>query len=129
MTIDIPTAMFVIALVTLVAGLLGLIIRGVWNLSRKLGNVEKCLRDDINKSRDEIEQQQDRHSREFGETVAAMREKIREVELFCRDTFVRRDSFYMVRDDLVTSMNSLGDKIEARLERMEKKIDDNLAAK
>ena len=34
---------------------------------------------------------QDRHTHDVGESLAAIREKIREVELFSRDTFLRRD--------------------------------------
>jgi hypothetical protein len=79
-----------------------------------------------------IDSKVDRQSREFGETVAAMREKMRELELYCRDTFVRRDGFYQVKAELssdikamVGMIGSLGSKIDARLERMEQKIDNN----
>ena len=72
----------------------------------------------------------ERQSREFGETVAAIREKFRELELYCRDRFVGRDVFYQVKAELsadikavVGMITSTSDKLDARLERMEAKID------
>lgn len=108
-----------IAVAAFVVNILVLVIGGTWRLSR----MEVALRDEISKSRAEVEERQDRLSRECGESVAAVREKVREVELFCRDTFVRRDGFYKVRDELAADIKTLGEKIEARLERMEAKID------
>lgn len=61
--------------------------------------------------------------REIGETGAALRQKINEVELWARDNYVRREGFYKVRDDLDAAISKLGDKIDNRLERMEAKID------
>lgn len=108
-----------LAIAAFVVNLLVLVVGGTWRLSR----MEVALREEISKSRAEVEERHDRISREFGETIAAIREKIREVELFCRDTFVRRDGFYKVRDELALDIKTLGEKIEARLERMESKID------
>jgi hypothetical protein len=102
-----------------VLNLLVLVIGGTWRLSR----MEVSLSNKITRTRAEIEERQDRQSREVGETVAAVREKINQVELYCRDTFVRRDGFYKVRDELAVDIKTLGEKIEARLERMESKID------
>lgn len=104
--------------------------RVTWKLSR----VEIALRDAIKSSRDELELRQDEQVKQIGETIRGFQDhvrgvdekltdKIREVELFCRDTFVRRDGFYKVRDEMAKDLQSLGDKIEARLERMEAKID------
>lgn len=61
--------------------------------------------------------------REVGEIATAIRSKIQEVELFTRDTFVRRDSFMEAMRGFGTDMRSQFDKIDARLERMEAKID------
>lgn len=123
MNVDIQTAMFVLALVSLVATLLGAIIRGVWRLSTKLGGVETTLRDEIAKSRNEVEEKQDMHSREFGETVHAMRQKMADFELWVRDHCVQLTSFDKVQQSMEASIRSLGDELKARLERMETKID------
>lgn len=50
--------------------------------------------------------------REFGETGSALRAKIHEVETWSRDNFVRNEQF-----------DKLGDKIEAKIDRLERKID------
>ncbi|MGE3150338.1 MAG: hypothetical protein AB7K04_14870 [Pseudorhodoplanes sp.] len=104
---------------SLILTLMGLAAGGVWKLSR----VEAALRADINQSRDEIERKQERATREFGESAAAIRQKVHEVELWAANTFVRRDSFDKAQEDLKKEMKTIGDKLEARLERMEEKID------
>jgi hypothetical protein len=70
-----------------------------------------------------VQEKQSRASHDVGETIAAIREKIREVELFNRDTFLRRDELYKVTAQNSEALKSVGEKIEARLERMEAKID------
>lgn len=104
--------------------------RVTWKLTR----VEISLREEIASSRTEVETRQDEKSREVGETISALKEqlriveqrwseKIREIELYCRDTFVRRDGFYKVREEMANDIRALGEKLEQRLERMEAKID------
>jgi hypothetical protein len=65
----------------------------------------------------------DAHGRNVGETISGIRQKITEVELYVRDTFVRRDSWHQ-------SMNQLherwaaGDQLAAeRSARLEQKVD------
>src|SRR5882672_919634 len=58
-----------------------------------LGELELKVAAAINKSKEDVEERIDRQGREFGETVIAIRQKITEVEIWSRDTFVRRDSF------------------------------------
>jgi hypothetical protein len=48
---------------------------------------------------------------------------VHEVELWTANTFLHRDSVYKAQEDLKAEMKALGDKIDARLERMEEKID------
>lgn len=108
-----------IAVVAFALNFVGTLVAGVWKLSR----LEIALRSDIGKARDEIESRQDGHSREFGETIAALRQKVGEVELYGANNYVRRDGFYKVQDNLEGSIRSLGDELKARLERMEGKID------
>ena len=121
--------------------ILGFIVTAILIVGRvtwKLSRVELSLRQTIQASRDEVELRQDTAANQFGETIRGLQEhirtseasfldKIREVELYCRDTFVRRDGFYKVRDEMARDLQSFGDKIEARLERMEAKIDAKIA--
>lgn len=59
----------------------------------------------------------------FGETAQAIRQKITEVELFMRDNYIKRDSFYHGLTELATNIKALNDSLDGRLIRMENKID------
>jgi hypothetical protein len=76
------------------------------NLQRDIAHLEKSAKD-----------RSDLMTREFGETVSAIRQKVHDVEMFTRDTFVRKDSFELVVGRLEKSIEKLGDKIEDKLER------------
>ncbi len=110
--IDAQTISIILALVGMSAG-------GVWQLSR----VEASLRKDITAAKEEVEGKQDNHSREFGETIAAIRQKIADVELYGSNNYVRRDGFYKVQEQFSADIRGLGDRIEARFVRLETKID------
>lgn len=73
--------------------------------------------------RREIDEESDRIRRDFGETVLALRQKLTDVEIFCRDTFVRRESFYEVTKGLADSVKAIGDKLEMRIEKLDGKLD------
>lgn len=88
-----------------------------------LGKVRDAVRDEIDKNRDRFDADIDNLGHSFGETAAALREKIREVELFGRDTYMRRDSFYKTMDMLSADMKAQFSRLDQRLERMENKLD------
>lgn len=96
-----------------------LIAGGTWALSQLKASVIAALTE----HQKEVDAEFAAARREFGETGAAIRQKIHEIELHAEQTFVRRDGFYKVRDDLADSIKTLGDKIDKRLDRMEEKID------
>lgn len=91
--------------------------------TRAIGRLETSLRESIEKSRKEIDERLDSQSREFGETVQAMRQKIHEVEIWSRDNFMRRDGFYKVKDELTVQINGVRDELRKDLRRMEEKLD------
>lgn len=97
---------------------------GSWKLSGKLAEMERGLRQAISDSKTEVEDRQDSMKREFGETVAGIREKVREVELFVRDKYIEKNDFIiqMQHHNEMISMNFTN--ITARLDRMEKKLDE-----
>lgn len=109
----------IIGAVTIVVNILVLSIGGTWKLSELKASLVK----EIHESKEEVEAGHAKYVREVGESLSALREKVREVELYCRDTFMRRDSFYEVNRANTEALKALGEKIEARLERMEAKID------
>ena len=92
---------------------------GIWKLTR----VEVALRGAIAASRQETDDRIETNARAVGETIAAIREKVREVELYCRDTFIRRDSFMQVQASMEASLHALGVDLKDWLGRLEKKID------
>lgn len=99
------------------------VLGGSWKLSGKLADMEISLRKVIIDNRNEVEFRQDRHTHDVGETIAAIREKVREVELFVRDKYIEKDDFLLQmqhHNDMIT-MNFTN--ITARLDRMEKKLD------
>ena len=106
-------------LIAFIVSMVGLAAGGVWQLSR----VEAALRKDIISSRDDVEANLRQGSREFGETVAAMRQKMADVELYASNHYVRRDGFFQVQTQLTEDIRLLGDKIETRFVRLEAKMD------
>ena len=99
---------------------LGVIIfGGAWKLSR----LEVSLSTAIEKSRKEIDDRIEVLKREFGETNAAVRSKIHEVEIWARDNFMRRDGFYKVQEQLSSEIKTVRDEMKSDLRRIEEKID------
>lgn len=99
---------------------IGLAVVGTWQLSR----VETALRVEITKSKDEIEERQDTHLRHTGETISALRQKINDVQLESAQTYMRRDGFYQVQQQIVADMKELGKKIDERFDKLNERIDD-----
>lgn len=91
----------------------GYAIKLTWQASR----VEKSMRDDFQRGISRLEQEaRDRgetYRSEFGETCAAIRQKIHDVEVFSRDHFVSKDSF-----DAIIS------RFERNLEKMTERLED-----
>jgi hypothetical protein len=103
---------FVINIVVLTVG-------GIMALSR----AEASIRETINDHRAEIEDEFVRVRKEVGETTAAIRQKVTEVELWGRDNFVKKETFTQVTERFEKSIQNMGDRLETRLLRMESKID------
>lgn len=108
-----------VAVAAFILNFIATIVIGTW----KLGQVQLALSDKISISRDEIEQRQDTNTRQIGETIAAMRQKLSDVELYGANNYIRREGFYKVQEQLTNDIKQLGEKLEARLLRMESKID------
>lgn len=72
----------------------------------------------------EIDEKIDATIRAFGETATAIRQKITEVELFMRDNYIKRDSFYGGLNSLADNLKILSNTLDGRLIRMENKIDE-----
>jgi uncharacterized coiled-coil DUF342 family protein len=95
------------------------LVGATWGISK----IETAVRKAIDEHREKYDQDLNELGRNFGETSAALRQKVHEVETWARDTFVRRDSFLAMVTEVRSSVDALGARIEKRLERMETKID------
>jgi N12 class adenine-specific DNA methylase len=107
-----------------------LAIAGTWALSRHGRTIENAIHrsrqetdGEIDKLRMELRTEHDDFLRRFGDSLNAIRQKVNEVELWARDEFVRRDDFYRILDGINKSIVALGDKIDARTDRLEGKIE------
>lgn len=105
------------------AGLTLNILVAVVGLTWGVAAIKTAVRDEIASHREKIDIEIEKLRLNTGEIGAALRQKITEVELYSRDTFMRRDSFYESLKGYGADMRSQFDKIEQRLERMESKID------
>jgi hypothetical protein len=118
-----------IAVGTLCLALLAYAVKLTWAVSR----IEKEQREYTDAQVDNLQrdltemtagsvQRADSLRHEAGEMGAALRTKIHEVEVFSRDTFVRKDSFELVIGRLEKSMEKLGDRVEEKLEKFWERV-------
>lgn len=96
---------------------------GGWNLSGRLAAMETKLTKEIKASKEEVERRQDDQTRDVGETIAAMRQHMVQIELYIRDHYVRRDSFIEVNRQTQDAIKGAVEDLKGRLDRMEKKLD------
>lgn len=93
-------------------------------MAAMVAKAERSMDEKIAAATKGVEERIDVTIRNFGETVAAIRQKITDVELFMRDNYVHQKSFNHGLDQLSESVKNLGSTIDSRLIRMESKIDD-----
>ena len=134
MNIDTGTAAMIVAGLGLVLNLVVAAKSAQWGLPDRLSKMEgrimgaveghRTAADQaIDKCRDEMVTRADTIRREFGETVSAMQSKISEFEKWTRDTFVRRDSFLTVTDEVKAALSERSVSVDSRFDRIENKID------
>lgn len=106
------------------------IIRGTWHARGIETSIREYLDAQIDNMQRDIAKLErsgmetaDTLRREFGETGQALRTKIHEVEMWNRDTFVRKDSFEMVISRIEKTMEKGFDKIDSRIETALERFD------
>lgn len=113
-----------IAVGTLFVTIIAHAVRVTW----KMRDIEKEVREDFdahveNLQRDvvrierEIMARADGIRHETGETGAAIRQKIHDVEVYSRDTFVRKDNFEQAIQRLESAMDRAADRLEDKLDK------------
>jgi hypothetical protein len=107
-----------------------LAVTGTWKLAQlkdEFKTLLKTHREDMDvhlrSHRDDIDVAINAVRRECGEGLSAIRTKIHEVEVWARDTYVRRDSFYKVADQVQGDMKSMASDLKAQLEKIDGKLE------
>ncbi len=113
------SAMEMIALGGLALNVLVAVVGLTWGIAK----IRDAVRAEIEAYRNRFDGELGELDRSFGKNLLDQRDKIREIELYVRDTYLRRDSFQEVIRAMQGDLRSSFDKIDQRLERMEKKID------
>jgi len=109
-------------LIAAISLLLNVIVAAV-GLTWGIAKIRETVRDEIEEHKVIVEGKIESLRSNTGEMGAALRSKITEVELFMRDTFVRRDSFNTFASAIADNIKIQFDKVDRRLERMESKLD------
>lgn len=95
----------------------GYAVKITWQVSR----VEKSVRDDLRKDISRLEREAmargDSYRQEFGETAAAIRQKMHDVEVFTRDHFVSKDSFEAVVGRFERTIEKMTDRLETKFDK------------
>jgi 4-hydroxyphenylpyruvate dioxygenase-like putative hemolysin len=98
---------------------LGAAVTVVWRMSR----VELSLRADHSTAMLEMWNKHNAAMQEMAAKVTDANEKIYKVEIWARDEFVRKGSFDIVVARMEKGMETLGQRIEGRLEAMSQRIE------
>lgn len=118
---------------------------GSWRLGRVVAQIERLiaqnriegearLNAEVRKLSDELHNEHDQFMRQYGDSIAALRTKIADVDtslrtkiaedaMWTRDTFVRRADFTSVVEGLGRSIDNLASKLEAAVLRIEGRIE------
>ena len=79
------------------------------------------MRDDFQKQISRLEHEArergDTYRNEFGETCAAIRQKIHDVEVFFRDHFVSKDSFEAVVGRFERTLEKMTERLETKFDK------------
>lgn len=94
------------------------IVGATWGIAR----LKAAVGEEIAKHRADFDGKLEGVERNAGETAAALRNKVHELELWVRDTFVRRDSFLTVIQEVKGGIAELGKQLDKRLDRIESRL-------
>lgn len=81
------------------------------------------LQRDVSRLEREAMARGDTYRSEFGETAAALRTKIHEVEVFSRDHFIGKDTFAATVGRIEKMFENFGDRLEKRFDKIDERIE------
>ena len=101
--------------VNCVAAIIGL----TWGIAKIRNEVKDELKDDIDALLKAIAEAELTMERRSGEGLAAIREKVTQVEFFIRDNYVREKDF----DSMISMLNSRFDRLQDGMDKLNEKLD------
>ncbi len=117
-------------LVGVLIATLAVISAGIWQLSRteariasRIAQTEISVQQLIAAHRIDVQALIDQDRRMLGETIAAIREKVNDVQREGLTLYVRRESFYAMLEQLKDMRTAFEDDIKERLRSIEAKFD------
>ncbi len=105
----------VIGLGGLLAGVIGTAVRVTAKLAQVKEDLTEKMNSDTAELRTQLTEEHDAVMKQFGDSLSAMREKIRDTEIWNRDNFVRRPDFDRAIDTLTARMDAGFTEIKAML--------------
>jgi hypothetical protein len=89
----------------------------------KFASVERTIDQKTNEVRRDLIDRIDNELRAFGDTGGALRQKTTDVEIWARDTFVRRDEFTQAIHQINRSIDALRASTESSMKTFDDKLD------
>jgi hypothetical protein len=121
--LDGSTLAVIIAAIALALNFGQRIFGGGWNLQKNLAAMELRLVETIANFRKEMEEEHEKTTHDFGETIAALREHVRQVEFHLRDHYIRKDDFVVMMKSHDDLLRSNFENLNSRLKRIEERLD------
>ena len=112
-----------VAFAALILSVIVSAVTGTWNLGKSRNETDEKIAEIRLELERQIDVETDQAVHDFGETVSAIRAKINEMELWNRDNFVNKATFNTVFAQVRADTERLEDKIDARFDRLEAKLD------
>lgn len=104
-----------------------LLFGGGRGFSDRIGHVHQSIMAELGDLRAKVSERIERSENNVGDAMSAMRQKVHDIEkaaleqrAVAAETYMRRDSYYKSSDELKRDMKEGFEKIERRLDRMEK---------
>lgn len=120
----------IIACCSMLINLIVAIVTGVWTWGRttnatdeKIAVKDKAAAAELTELERRMKIDVDCATKNFGETVTAIRQKVTETELWNRDNFVSKNTFQTVIQNMERFLERFEDKLNERLDRIDKKLD------
>jgi hypothetical protein len=101
----------------------GMAIAGIWRLSRVESTISDKLTRLMDTQKQEFIHEMQKLRDKYDVELNMLRNGDSRIEIWARDEFVRQREFYPIVESIKNDIRMLGDKIDAKMIRIEEKID------